>query len=67
MSVGLDGIINHKDAKLDCPVCDGGGLLDDGDNYGCILVPCPCTGQASEDVVLKVCSSYPIMNDYMRN
>ncbi len=54
MSFGTDGIENHAKARPDCIVCRGGGILDDGDNYGACFVPCPCTGESYPDVVRKV-------------
>lgn len=48
-----DGISNNPNANPNCPVCKGGGILDDGDMI-CALVNCPCTGQASKEIVQKV-------------
>jgi hypothetical protein len=66
MAIKLDdGYSNHPGAKSDCPLCNGGGLLDDGDNYGAVMVPCPCTGQCPKDVEKKVLNNYPRMADYL--
>lgn len=48
-----DGMPNHPKAKKNCQYCGGHGLLDDGD-FACILVPCVCTGEASDDVKAKL-------------
>lgn len=60
-----DGYQEPTDARADCPICSGGGLLDDGDNYGACMVPCLCTGRASKDVVWKVWKHYPKHHGYI--
>ncbi len=57
--MSLDGYKDHPDANPECIVCKGGGLLDDGDNFGAMMVPCPCTGCATQDVVQKVRKGHP--------
>jgi hypothetical protein len=52
-----DGVIDHPNADPACPVCRGGGWLDDG-HYAMALVPCVCTGLASEDTKDKVRANY---------
>jgi hypothetical protein len=56
-----DGYKEPPDAKLMCPICGGGGLLDDGDNFGAVMVPCLCTGRASPEVIAKIKAKYPMM------
>jgi hypothetical protein len=36
----------RRDADPKCEKCDGNGVLDDGDHYGCVLVLCPCVDRA---------------------
>jgi hypothetical protein len=57
--VGFDGIVNHPKAKENCGICHGGGWLDDGHQYACWLVPCPCTGEADKKTITEVKKSYP--------
>jgi len=56
--IGLDGIPDHPNAVENCPICRGGGLLDDGNQYGCILVPCICTGEAYEETKRNIFRSH---------
>jgi hypothetical protein len=49
MKIGIDGFPDHPKADPNCRICGGGGLLDDGNNYGCILVSCLCTGEATKE------------------
>ena len=40
-----DGLWRDPDADSDCKTCNGTGVVDDGSDYGCILIPCPdCCG-----------------------
>ena len=57
--IGVDGIENHPNADPGCPICDGGGLLDDGNNFASWLVPCICTGRCPIDVVAKLEENRP--------
>ncbi len=56
--VGADGAADHPDAIPGCPVCQGGGLLDDGE-YAAALVPCLCTGRCPADASARVRAAYP--------
>ncbi len=37
----IDGLPYNPKANKNCPVCKGHGVVDDGSNYGCILIDCP--------------------------
>lgn len=60
--MGIDGIQDHPDAKANCSLCRGGGLLDTGESYGCILTPCICTGQADQLTWDNIRKHYPNAN-----
>lgn len=56
---GADGYPEHPDADPGCPVCKGHGILDDGNDYGAIFVPCVCTGEADTRTVQRVAKWNP--------